>query len=101
MSPFNPLSTILGQNKLEGSNYVYWRRNLDIVLTAEEYKFVLHEKCPPKPNEQSSDEDKLAYEKWRKADEMMRCYILASMSNVLQHQHQAMLSAFEILENLK
>ena len=66
MSPFNPISTILGQNKLEGSNYVDWRRNLDIVLTAEEYKFVLHEECPLKPN----DEDKLAYQKWRKADEM-------------------------------
>ena len=101
MSPFNPISTILGQNKLEGSNYVDWRRNLDIVLTAEEYKFVLHEECPLKPNDQSSDEDKLAYQKWRKADEMARCYIMASMSNVLQHQHQAMLSAFEILENLK
>ncbi|KAH0661120.1 hypothetical protein KY284_026051 [Solanum tuberosum] len=101
MSPFNPISTILGQNKLEGSNYVDWRRNLEIVLTAEEYKFVLHEECPLKPNEQSSDEDKLAYQKWRKADEMAQCYIMASMSNVLQHQHQAMLSAFEILENLK
>ena len=101
MSPFNPISTILGQNKLEGSNYVDWRRNLDIVLTAEEYKFVLNEECPLKPNDQSSDEDKLAYQKWCKADEMARCYIMASMSNVLQHQHQAMLSAFEILENLK
>ena len=101
MSPFNPISTILGQNKLEGSNYIDWRRNLDIVLTAEEYKFVLNEECPLKPNDQSSDEDKLAYQKWRKADEMTRCYIMASMSNVLQHQHQAMLSAFEILENLK
>ena len=67
------------------------------MLTAEEYKFVLHEECPLKPN----DEDKLAYQKWRKADEMVRCYIMASMSNVLQHQYQAMLFAFEILENLK
>ncbi|KAH0781128.1 hypothetical protein KY290_000726 [Solanum tuberosum] len=90
MSHFNPLSTILGQNKLEGSNYVDWRRNLDIVLTAEEYKFVLHEKCPPKPNEQSSDEDKLAYQKWRKADEMARCYILASMSNGKSAKQTAM-----------
>ena len=46
MSPFNPISTILGQNKLEGSSYVDWRINLDIVLTAEEYEFVHHEKFP-------------------------------------------------------
>uniref|UniRef100_A0A1U7WIF5 Uncharacterized protein LOC104224468 n=1 Tax=Nicotiana sylvestris TaxID=4096 RepID=A0A1U7WIF5_NICSY len=32
---------------------------------------------------------------------MARCYILASMSNVLQHQHQSMESAYDILENLK
>ncbi|KAH0723491.1 hypothetical protein KY285_006037 [Solanum tuberosum] len=70
-------------------------------MSSLDCSFVLHEECPLKPNEQSSDEDKLAYQKWRKADEMARCYIMASMSNVLQHQHQAMLSAFEILENLK
>ncbi|XP_019235980.1 PREDICTED: uncharacterized protein LOC109216289 [Nicotiana attenuata] len=32
---------------------------------------------------------------------MARYYILASMSNVLQHQHQSMESAYDILENLK
>ena len=37
MSPFNFISTILGQNKLEGSNYIDWRRNLDFVLTTKEY----------------------------------------------------------------
>ena len=30
---FNPLATILNQNKLVGSNYVDWKRNLDIVLS--------------------------------------------------------------------
>ncbi|KAK4721324.1 hypothetical protein R3W88_011557 [Solanum pinnatisectum] len=51
-----------------------------------------------KPNEQSSDDDKLAYLKWRKTYEMGRCYIMTSISNVLQHNQ---LSAFEILENFK
>lgn len=101
MSPFNSLSTILGQNKLEGHNYVDWRRNLDIVLTVEDYNFVLYEECTLKPDNESSDDEKLAYQKWQKADQMARCYIMASMSNVLQHQHQNMLSAFEILESLK
>ena len=35
MSAFSPLATILTQNKLTGNNYVEWKRNLDIVLTAE------------------------------------------------------------------
>ncbi|XP_019251359.1 PREDICTED: uncharacterized protein LOC109230302 [Nicotiana attenuata] len=43
MTAFNPLTTILTQNKLEGPNYVDWKRNLDIVLIAEEYKFMLDE----------------------------------------------------------
>ncbi|XP_057975459.1 uncharacterized protein LOC131162871 [Malania oleifera] len=32
---------------------------------------------------------------------MARCYILAYMSNVLQHQHQSMPSAYDIMQNLK
>ena len=30
-----------------------------------------------------------------------RCYILASMSNILQHQHQSMLIAYDMMMNLK
>ncbi|KAH0658594.1 hypothetical protein KY289_027342 [Solanum tuberosum] len=63
MSPFNPLSTILDHNKLEGANYVGWRRNHDFMLTDEEYKFVLYEECLLKQDEQCSDEDKVAYQK--------------------------------------
>ena len=40
---FNPLAIILNQNKLTGPNYVYLKRNLDIVLTAESYKYILTE----------------------------------------------------------
>jgi len=32
---------------------------------------------------------------------MTRCYILASIANVLQHQHQSMTSAYDMLESLK
>ena len=46
MASFSPLVTILNQNKLTGSNYVDWKRNLDIFLTAEEHKYVLTKPCP-------------------------------------------------------
>lgn len=58
------------------------------MLTAEEYNFVLYEKCPLKSDDQYSNDDKLAYQKWQKADEMAQCYVMASVSNVLQHQYQ-------------
>ncbi|CAA0824201.1 Uncharacterized mitochondrial protein AtMg00300, partial [Striga hermonthica] len=41
------------------------------------------------------------YARWKKADEMAKCYILACLSNVLQHQHQSMNTAADMLLNLK
>ena len=93
---FNPLAIILKENKLDGTNYINWKRNLDIVLTAEDYKFVLTDLCHPKPHEGAKP-----YEKWVKVDEMSRCYILASMSNILQHQHQSIPTAYDMMMNLK
>ncbi|RVW33201.1 hypothetical protein CK203_081135 [Vitis vinifera] len=67
----------------------------------EEYKFVLSEVCPEKPDEGATQDQIKAHQKWVKVDEMARCYILAIMSNVLQHQHQKMDTTYDILENLK
>ncbi|XP_058181228.1 uncharacterized protein LOC131299665 [Rhododendron vialii] len=100
-SSFNPLSVILSQNKLVGPNYVDWKWNLNIVLTAEGYTYVLTENCPPLPTDESTDEERKKFKDWKKADEMAKCYILASMSNVLQHQHQSFGSASDIMLNLK
>ena len=93
---FNPLSIILQQNRLTGPNYIDWKRNLDIVLTAESYKFVLTEACPDAPDGDSTPEEIEYHKKWVKADEMARCYILASMSNVLQHQHKDLPTAYDL-----
>ncbi|XP_059627761.1 uncharacterized protein LOC132270605 [Cornus florida] len=53
------------------------------------------------PSPDDSHEIKEMYEKWQKADEMAKCYILAIMSNVLQQQHQSFVAARDILLNLK
>ena len=58
MASFSPLVTILNQNKLIGSNYVDWKRNLDIVLTAKEHKYVLTQPCPNFPSLDASPEEK-------------------------------------------
>ena len=49
MASFSPLVNILNQDKLT-DNYVDWKRNLDIVLTAEEHKYVLTQPCPSFPS---------------------------------------------------
>ena len=58
MASFSPLVTILNQNKLTGSNYVDWKRNFDIVLTAEENKYVLTQLCPIFPSIDAPPEEK-------------------------------------------
>ena len=93
--------TILKDNKLTGTNYVDWKINLNLVLTAEDYAFVLTEICPLPPDSISTVEEDAAYHKWQKADKLAKCYILASMSNVLQQQHERMLTAYDILLNVK
>ena len=86
MASFSQLVTILNQNKLTGSNYVDWKRNLDIVVTAKEHKFVLNQPCLNFPSLDAHSEEKQRYDRWQKSNEMAKCYILASISNVLQHQ---------------
>ena len=86
MASFSPLVTILNQNKPTGSNYVDWKRNLDIVLTAKEHKYVLTKPCPNFPSLDAPPEEKQQYDCWQKSNEMARCYILTSISNVPQHQ---------------
>ena len=94
---FNPIAIILNQNKFTEPNYVDWKRNLDIVLTAEGYKYVLTEERPDLFAANAPRADLERYKKWVKANEMARCYILASMSSVLQHQLKDYLSAYIIL----
>ncbi|KAL6566068.1 hypothetical protein OROGR_001683 [Orobanche gracilis] len=96
MISFNPLAVILKENKLDGTNFADWKRNLDIVLTAEGHKFVLIEENPLDPEADATPEELAEYRKWKKSDEMARCYILASLTNVLQHPHQTMGTAAEM-----
>ncbi|KAL5572387.1 hypothetical protein UlMin_021984 [Ulmus minor] len=98
---FNPLLVILSQNKLIGENFTDWKRNLNIVLTSEKHKFVLLEACPPEPAANATKAVKNAYEKWIVSDDMARCYMLASMSNVLQQQHQRMRTAAKIMASVQ
>ena len=77
------------------------KRNLDIVLTAEEHKFVLYEPCPNFPSLVAPPKKKQRYNHWHKSNEMAKCYILASISNVLQHQMQDVELASDIMLSLK
>ena len=98
---FNPLAIILNQNKLTETNYVDWKRNLDIVLIVEGYKYVLTEEHPELLIANAPRANLEIYEKCDKDDEMARCYILASISSIFQHQLKNYLSAGNMILRLK
>ena len=100
-SAFSPLATILTQNKLTGNNFIEWKWNLDIVLTAKDHIYVLTTPCPEEPTANASVAARHEFDKWKKLNGMARCYMLASVVGVLQHQFQSNDSASAIMVSLK
>ena len=101
MFAFNPLASILSNNMLDGTNYVSWKRNLNIVLTCEGIIWVTLESFHVAPTKSSTPEERATYEAWRKDDEKSRMYILASLNEVLQSQHQSMSTSSAMLLSLQ
>ena len=75
-------------------------KELHIVLTTEKLQKVLTEPCPDAPLEDAPEEVVRAYDAWKAADDLAKCYILASMENVLQQQHVSMETAADMMTNL-
>ena len=101
MSNLSPLASILKENKLTSENYVDWKRNLDIVLDSEEYEFVLRDPRPaPKEGVNPSAATRTAQPNWDKANRMVKCYIMASINNVLQTQCEGKETAVEMLTSI-
>ena len=71
-----------------------------MVLTAENHKMVLTKPYPIKLIDESDKEDKKAYKTWMRSDEIARCYIFASMNNVLQQQHSHFEIAKSVINNM-
>ena len=95
------LSTLLEKNTLiNGDNFVDWKRNLMLVLTFEKLKWVIDTPCPKEPDAKSSNDTLKAYNDWKDANDMARCYIMASISNVLQAQHEDYDTASDVIANL-
>ena len=53
------------------------------------------------PSLDAPPEEKQRYDRWRKSNEMAKCYILASISNVLQHQMHDVELVSDIMLSLK
>ena len=91
---------MLESNKLTEPNFLDWLRNLRIVLRSKKILFILDEAIPEVPPMDAPNEVYMAYNRYKDADEMATCLMLAWMSPELQKQHEH-LNAQEILVHLQ
>ncbi|VFQ61951.1 unnamed protein product, partial [Cuscuta campestris] len=94
------LRSILDKDKLNGTNFVDWQRNLYIVLHMDEKEYVLEKPIPPAPPANAPKAVKDAYEKHVKDDNQVSCVMLATMITELQKQHEDM-KAHEMIVALR
>ena len=78
------LRGIIDTNKLIGSNYVDWLRNVRIVLTQEKVSYILDIPTPDSLGEDASEEERATYKMWKDDSVTIKCIMLAFISNELQ-----------------
>ncbi|GAV56843.1 hypothetical protein CFOL_v3_00384, partial [Cephalotus follicularis] len=81
-------------------NYVDWLWNVRIVLNSEDIDYVLEATMPALPATDASPEDHSIYKKWVADDKKVNCYLMASMINALQVQHDGMRDCRASLQHL-
>ncbi|XP_070667875.1 uncharacterized protein [Malus domestica] len=95
------LAKILNKHCLEGHNFPSWYRNVKILLTLEKIVYVLDKAPPHIPLGPEATEDECAkHDKHVEDDTQAKCYLLASMNEELQRQHEGMDSASSIILRL-
>ena len=94
------LCSILESNKLTGSNYIDWLRNVKIVLRSKKLTYVITEPVPPEPTANATQAQQNAYRKHIDNMNIVCSIMLASMNSELQKQHEHM-DALTILLHLQ
>ncbi|TYK16261.1 gag/pol protein [Cucumis melo var. makuwa] len=92
---------LLAFEKLNGDNYAAWKSNLNTILVVDDLRFVLTEECPQTPTSNANRTSWEAYDRWVKANEKARVYILVSMSDVLTKKHESLATPKEIMGSLR
>ena len=94
------LRSILEKDKLSGTNFLDWSRNLRIVLKQERKSYVLDTTFPPVPPSNAPRAQRDAYKKHLNDSVDVTCLMLATMVPDLQKQFEAM-EAFDMMRHLK
>ena len=84
-----PLSiSVLEKEKLNGTNFIDWYRNLRIVLRQEKKEYVLEQPYPDDLPDDATDSARAAYKKHYNDAINVNCLMLATMSPDLQKQYE-------------
>ena len=83
MTNFNPLTKFLDENCLTRSNFMDWKRILMTVLTGDKIAHALKSDTLDLALHNGTQEQKDCFAKWHEHDEMTKCYMLTSMTNML------------------
>ena len=94
------LKSILEKDKLNGTNFTTWYRNLRIVLRNEKKEQVLENPLPEEPADNANATARNAYQKLVDESNEISCLMLASMEPDLQQKFEN-IEAFDMIENLK
>ena len=63
-SSFLNMADIMKNCTLSGPNYTKWKCRVDFYMGFYDYSHCIKSECPPKPNEEFVESDKLSYNKW-------------------------------------
>ncbi|XP_038874944.1 uncharacterized protein LOC120067456 [Benincasa hispida] len=97
----NATLNLLNIDKLNNDNDTSWKNTINTMLIIDDLRFVLVEKCSRVPTAGASRNVRDAYERWVKANEEARAYILASLSEVLAKKYKNMVTARQIIDSLR
>ena len=90
------LRSVLEREKLNGTNFIDWIRNLRILLKKERKDYVLENPIPPEPAANAPRAKRDAYRKHSDDAVDATCLMLATMNSKLQKQLKNMM-AFNIV----
>ncbi|XP_058784557.1 uncharacterized protein LOC131659370 [Vicia villosa] len=97
----NILRSILDKEKLSGTNFLDWYRNLRIVLKHDKKLYVLETPVPEEePPSFSPKEKRDAYTKHVDDANETACLMLATMNSEFHKQHEN-ITAFDMIQHLK
>ncbi|XP_038904530.1 uncharacterized protein LOC120090909 [Benincasa hispida] len=97
----NSIIQLLGSDKFNGEGYSNWKSNITNILIVDYLRFILTEECSPLPGSNVNRNVEEIYDKWVRANEKARVYILVSISNVINKKHEAMVTAREFMVSLQ